>query len=223
MRLATANILHKLPAHKASNALAIVLGQRPQIVALQEWGGSRSSILRNAGAFTRLPRLRMRRVTEGYSFAAPASGGPPVGVDASWGEIVSVRSLLLAPKRAADRATRGVEAIIQEHATGRVHAVLNIHLLAHHDDPAHLRGWNEGREACEKWARSWTGYDRWVLGDTNRHLMDLPPLHSCWERHPAEPTFGKRTIDTIYGNERADAVRAFRTGSDHRAVVADYS
>jgi hypothetical protein len=227
MRLVTANVWKELSDDSAKKALGLVLAKRPQIVALQEWGRGREQILRDAGVFTRLPRtfrrLRVWPPSEGYAFAAPLGGGPPVGVDAEWGEIIAVRTLLLAPKRLADRATHGVEAIIRERATGRVHPVLNIHLLAHHDDPAHLRGWNEARHKVEEWAESWTGYPRWVIGDVNKHLLDIPPLKSCWDRQQPQPTFGKhRTIDAIYGNVRSVSVDAFRIGSDHRAVVADY-
>lgn len=226
MRLVTANILKTLPDKQATEALAIVLGKRPQIVALQEWGSGRGKILRGAGSFTRLPRVRRRMLSpvDGYAFAAPVTGGPPIGVDATWGEILLVRSIGLAEKRLADRATKGVEAVIREHATGQIHAVLNIHLLAHHDRPEQLRAWNEGVGSVQAWAKSWTGYPRWVLGDVNRHLLDLPPLVSCWHRHPAEKTGPHGgTIDGVWGNEAADDVRAFRTGSDHAGVVADYS
>ena len=226
MRLVSANVLKTLDDDEAARALGIVLAQKPQMGALQEWGRGRDHILREVGTLTRLPRTRrlQRPVPrEGWSFVAPITGGPPLFIDATWGEWISVRSLLLAEKRLADRATRGVEGIAREHATGRVHAVLNLHLLAHHDDPAHKRGWAEGKRSAEEWAESWEGYPRWVLGDGNKHLMDLPPLVSCWHQHDADPTGPHGgTIDAVWGNRKADDVRAFRIGSDHRAVVVDY-
>lgn len=211
MRLVTANVLKTLPPPKAAAALNAALNKKPHIIALQEWGSSRNRLLREA------------EFKHHYSFVTPVNGGPPLGILDSWGEWLTVRNLPLAPKGKAARATRGVEGIARARGSGRIHVVLNIHLLAHHDDPAHLRAWREGRQSVIEWAKAWGAYNRYVLGDGNKHLMDLPPLDSCWEGHRAQPTGPHGgTIDAIWTNRRSDFVDAFPIGSDHKAVVADY-
>jgi hypothetical protein len=191
--------------------LATVLDKKPNIVGLQEWGDSRDGVLL---------RTSLRA---GYSFVSPKNGGPPVGILDSWGEWLTVRKIPLAPKGDANRATYGVEGIARQYGTGRIRVVLNIHLLAHHDDPAQLRAWRIGRSSVIEWAKGWEGYSRFVLGDGNKHLMQLPPLVSCWDGHRAEPTGPHGgTIDAIWANRAAKAVDAYRTRSDHKFVVADY-
>lgn len=226
MKVATANVLVGLGDDQAGAALDRVLRFRPEVVGLQEWSRGRRRVLKGRGVVYRLPRLRKRLgrklPAQGYVFGYPLGGAPPVGVDAAWGELLAVRTVTLDPARAGLRATKACEAIIQEHATGQLHVVLNLHLLAHHDRPAYLAGWKRGKAAAETWVKSWEGYTRWVLGDTNKHLMVLPPLLSCWHGNKAEPTLGRRTIDNIYGESAASSARAVETPSDHDAVVAEY-
>ena len=226
MKVATANVKETLDATKAGAALDAVLATKPQIVGLQEWRKGRASVLASRGQVYRLPRLRKRLgrkpATSGYVFGYPLGGGPPVGVDAAWGELLTVRTIRLAPGSKKVRPTLATEAIIREHATGLLHIVLNFHLLAHHDRAAYLAGWKIGRAKAIQWVDSWAGFTRWVFGDTNDHLMGLPPLTSCWQGNPLEPTLGRRTIDNIYGERKAASAHAFNTPSDHDAVVADY-
>lgn len=227
MRVATANVLKTLDPDEAGASLDAVLARRPQIVGLQEWQRDRRDVLARRGALYRLPRLRKRLgrkpATSGYVFGYPLGGAPPVGVDAAWGELLAVRSITLSRARKGVRASKACEAIIRVHETGAIVPVLDLHLLAHHDRPAYLAAWREGRAAAIEWAESWAGFERWVLGDTNKHLMDLPPLVSCWKGNDVEPTGpGGGTIDQIYGVRRASKVRRIKTLSDHYSLVADY-
>jgi hypothetical protein len=63
--VATANILDRLDARRAAEALASVLEHEPDVVGLQEWGITRRSILRRHVA---------------YDWVAPPYGGNAVGV-----------------------------------------------------------------------------------------------------------------------------------------------
>jgi hypothetical protein len=223
--VATANVLKTLGQDDAARSLNAVMIHRPQMVGLQEWDKSRRPLLALRGRVFRLPRLRKRlgrkAPTSGYVFGYPLGGAPPVGVDAEWGELLAVRTITLAKGRGV-RATKACEALIRERATGALHVVLNLHLLAHHDRPAYAAAWRQGRAAAIEWAESWHGFNRWVMGDTNKHLMALPPLVSCWHGNKVDPTFGPRTIDNIYADRHATHVHAIETPSDHNAVVADY-
>lgn len=222
--VATANVLGRLSEQRAREALAATLTHQPTIVGLQEWSRKRKPLLREAGRVRRFPKLRNRpNAQSGYEWAYPLGGGQPVGVDAAWGHIVAVRSLLLARARDGVRATKGTEALVIEHATGRLHAVLNIHLVAHHHRPANLRAWREGVATVEAWAESWHGLPRWVLGDVNKHDLDLSPLVSCWAGNRLRPTFANRAIDGVWSDKRATSVTVINTPSDHHSVVAQYA
>ncbi len=231
VRIATSNVYVELDNAGAAKALDQVLATDPQILGLQEWSRSRRKILRKKARVVLFPatarHLRKRGLARAYPaagmvFAYPALGGQPVGVDAGYGEILSARRILLAKRRGKVRATYGTEVLIRVHATGQLRPVLNLHLLAHHDDPDHAAGWAEGRQSAIDWVESWAGFDALVMGDTNKDLMDLPPLVSCWvgNRHPG--TLHGRSIDNIYARSKAGAARTIRTPSDHDAAVADY-
>jgi hypothetical protein len=228
VRVATANVKVTLSPTLAGECLDEVLATAPQIVGLQEWSEARRSTLRKRGRVVRLPRLarlaRRGTPTEGYVFGYPLTGGQPVGVDAAWGEILTLRAVELASRAPGIRATLGTEALIRERETGRTFPVLSTHLMAHHDRPANRDAWQEGRTKARKWAQAWLeqGYSPFVLGDMNKHLMDLPPLVSCWDGNPRKATFGARTIDVIFGAAAAASVKTIQTASDHKAVVAEY-
>lgn len=231
LRVATSNVWVKLNPKQASSVVDEVLAAKPQIVGLQEWSRGRRKILRKNGPAMVFPgaqkvlrrwHLAEKYPTAGVVFGYPPIGGQPIGVDSEYGEIIAVRQIELAKRRKKVRATKGTEALIRVKATGALVPVLNLHLLAHHNDPAHKAGWEEGRRAAIDWAESWAGYDCIVMGDTNKDLMDLDGLISCWDGHPQPGTFKGRSIDNIYGRLKAADAFTIRTRSDHDTAVADY-
>lgn len=63
------------------------------------------------------------------------------------------------------------------------------------------------------------------VGDGNFDGMKVAPLVACWVGHPqkeADGTLGKRTVDYVYGPDRAESVDVVVTRSDHDSVIATY-
>lgn len=225
-KILTLNVLKTLTPLQARHALTKALAQRPHLGGLQECDSrQRDQLLAEAGTLVRAPRLRRllrrRPPFRGYVLGRPLRGGPVVLADADVFRLERLRSVVLT--RTGSRPTRATAAQLRERVTGTVHHVLVVHLLAHHDDPAQLDGWREGVAAARAWAESQHGVTCWVLGDTNKNLLRLPPLVSCWtlcRPLPTGPHGG--TIDSVYGTRPALDVAAVEVGSDHRAVVATY-
>jgi hypothetical protein len=219
IRVATANILKTLDRRPARRALLSVLAHRPAFGGLQEWEADRDAILRELGYLTRTPYAR-KLPSEDYVFLRPLHGGPVAFYDAARYDLARLRSRLLAH---GPRPTRATELILQDKRSGALVPVLDLHLLAHHDRPAYEAAWRAGRGAAMDWAEQWHGGPAFVLGDTNKHRMDLPPLRSCWDGRAAQPTGpGGGTIDSIYARERALEVETIAHDGDHKAVVATY-
>lgn len=222
MKVASANILGSLNDQQAAIRVRQMLAHEPTILGLQEWRPGRASLLRDHGHVFRYPRGARRYPRSGYVFAYPQRGGQPIGVDAEWGWIVYARELTLVPAGKGLRATDATEALVQDRS-GTIHACLNTHLMAHHDRPENREAWRDGVRAIRAWAVSWDGYERWVMADVNKHLLDMPPLVSCWDGNKVQATFRGRTIDGVWGNRRAARVRVVDfEGRDHDGVAATY-
>ena len=200
----TANVLVDLDQRATARVLARVLSPRPALVGLQEWGADRTNLL---------------DAHDDYDWCRP--GAMPVGIRRSVGKVVGSERIILARSRRGVRTTYATEARIREH-NGREHVVLNLHLVAHHDRPANLAAWQEGRRAVESWVRQQRDAQPWVMGDVNKHDLDFKGLVSCWHTNRLLPTFGPRTIDGIWTTQRADDADTIETASDHRAVLARY-
>lgn len=227
LRLATANIFKGMPPDKARLAIETVLIHRPDVLALQEVGRGRGRILRDL---------------DGYSFARPVDGGAPIVYGPRF-SLVRCRAVVLARREFVGHmpgrksrlpATVATLAVLHDEATGHDAAVIDFHLTAevqyagrYRRDLAHrLRVRRHKRERRRLRAliveqRS-KGRDVYALGDGNYDGLTLPPLTSCWEGRRAEGTLGNRAVDAIYAETRPTAVRTVVTGSDHRAVVANY-
>lgn len=222
LTVATANMLKTLGEKPARQAAEMVLGHRPHFGGLQEWLAERDPILRDLGTLIRFPAVRAKQQpTRGYVFVRPFRDAPVGFYNARVFGLERLRTLTLAP---GPRPTRATEMLLQHRSARTTVPVLLIHLLAHHDQPAYKKAWECGRAAAMDWAESWHGTDTFVLGDTNKHLMDLPPLKSCWDGNFPLPTGpGGGTIDTIYARRRAAQPITVHTASDHHAVVATYA
>jgi hypothetical protein len=123
MVVATANVLYTLGAGSARRALAGVLEQEPDLVALQEWHLSRVGLLRESGDVGVVPQVggRLRRsaaaaagaagAAPGYLWNSPPMGGCAVGARADRFELVRCRSRMLSTTGRADHPDRwlGVE------------------------------------------------------------------------------------------------------------------
>lgn len=221
MRLASHNIKVDLPDHSAAAAVRLVLQRNPDVIGLQEWGRSRRSVLAKFGTvviFPRLRRLWSRYPDAGYVFCYPL-GGQPIGVDASRWEVLTVRRILLSAKRPGVRAAYGTELTARPRDGGKTIPVLNLHLLAHLDREQNHDAWLDGIAAVRQWVDSWTGFDRYVMGDFNHAAVPLDGLRSCCSDKPV-PTFKGRPIDHIYG-PRGLTAETVHTSSDHNALVVD--
>jgi hypothetical protein len=149
MVVATANVLYTLGAGSARRALAGVLEQEPDLVALQEWHLSRVGLLRESGDVGVVPQVggRLRRsaaaaagaagAAPGYLWNSPPMGGCAVGARADRFELVRCRSRMLSTPGRADHPDRwlGVEpprvatlAVYRERATGRRVSLVDYHL-----------------------------------------------------------------------------------------------
>ena len=203
MIAATANILKELDNESAARALNKTLRNEPDLVAVQEWGRDRRDLLPDEYAW---------------------SGGMPIGVHPTWGDLLISRTVLVSRARGDARASRATEALILRGR--RLHIVLNVHLLAHHDEPANLAGWREGIQWIEDWVAGIQRYQPkvqpWVMGDVNKHNLRIEGLTSCWKGNPLLPTFRERTIDGIWTNKKANAARVIKTPSDHHSALATY-
>lgn len=230
--VALANILKALPASKAVDLLDRMLDTDPDLLGLLEWTGDsrrdrdqRHRALRRRGAIVRKPWAHRFRRRRGVVWVRKGRG-PILGVHSRFGipRTAQMLTLVEGDEDHDVRDTKGLEVIIDRPLCQA--AVLVTHLMAHHDRPANRRAWEQGKAACREWAREQqaAGREAWVLVDANKHLMELPPLVSCWDGRREIPTFrGRRTIDIIYGPRRARSVRTVPFGvRDHDGVVAEY-
>lgn len=221
-RIASHNVYEGLSDSDAGRSVRAVLQKHPDIIGLQEWGRDRRSVLKKFGTVVTFPRLRhlwSRYPDAGYVFVYPL-GGQPVGVDAAVFEVVIVRRVLLSSRRKGVRAAYGTEVVLRPRAGGRPVAVLNLHLLAHHDIPANHAAWLEGVKSVAEWVESCAGHDCYVMGDFNHEAVKLDGLRSCCDVKPVA-TFRGRAIDHIYGRRPLSLVAVINTPSDHDALVVE--
>lgn len=219
-RVATLNVQKDLSEAVAGTAMDTVLGQA-DLAALQEFKADRNPLLED------MPGWDLRRAR---------GGGPPVGVRRSWGEILTVRRLVLAKAQHVDKVA-GRKSVLpdnvatlatcRQYGQKRKTAFYSIHL------PSHVQFWPGPRRdmhdaavlRLQRSIRWQLGLGRrvFVAGDTNWDEFVLDPLVSCWHGRHAAGTLGGRTVDIVYAETPAKAVHTYGVGSDHRAVVAVYS
>lgn len=205
-RVITANIKQDLPLDRARASLAAVMNRKPDLVALQEWHH---------------PDLLAAYDAEYEWTEQPIM---PIGIRRCVGGFRSTRLIRMSKEMPGVRATYGLDAEIREHATGKRHAVLNVHPVAHLDRPRNHEAWRQSRARIDVWiGDNRAQHHRWVLGDMNMHNVQMPPLISCWKGRSLQATIGRRTIDGVWSEFRARWVRLRRTFSDHKAVEANYS
>ena len=224
--VATANVLGSLSRSDARDALAAVMGHRPDLVGLQEWGPSRG-------------RLLAEHVD--YVWAAPAYGGCPVGARADRFDFLHTRARVLGLIGRADRGVRAVPLLPPRTATlavfrdrwtgGRVslvcfHLVPAVQQAGRYREDRPLLVTRHRREvqrlahlvAAELAADNVT----YAVGDSNYDGLVLPGVTSAWVGRADGPgTLGsRRKVDDVFGPGPATSVTLVATASDHRAVIA---
>ena len=228
MRVVSHNIAKRLTRQQAHAAAAAVTKQKPTVAGIQEWAyGAR--LLKVFGMVIRAPRARRRAgrdyPSEGLVWGlARGAGGLPIGVRAEWGEIRSIKRVVLVKGTRSTRTTVAAEAIVKR-TTGETVAILNTHLLVPKRSAANREAHEDGTAAIRGWVRAQKRLGRQpiVMLDANKHLYDIPELVSCWKGNDAQPTGpGGLTIDIIFRDRMARRVDRFETTSDHSGVTALY-
>lgn len=223
MRLITHNILVSLNPADTATCVQTCLDYDPDVIGLVEVGRGKRDVLAKFGTVIAAPRLRAlfrKHPTDGIVWVYPL-GGQPVGVRADKYEVLTVRRLVISPAADGVRQTDATEVVLRDRRTGKRKAILNTHPVAHHNRRANLRSWRRSMQSIDDWADSWTGYDRYVMGDLNKEAVRIEWLVSCRVGNGDLPTFRGRGIDHIFGPRKfADAITV-KTESDHRALVAD--
>ena len=234
-RVASVNLKFTLTDAQFEAGLREVLAREPDLVALQEVGKSRNSILQ-------------RIAREGqYEWTRPRSpNGDPV-MPVMWRRsrfvLRACRPIRLARREYVGRlegrksnlpaswATEGIFDDLADHQAGPT-VLLNMHLTAevqlngkYRTDLRHrLRvqrhrqeRWRLGRRARFHKRHARTVY---VAGDTNYDGMRLGGFINCWLARSGG-TFGHRAVDCVFGETRGNPTTV-KTPSDHRAVICTY-
>lgn len=227
-RAATANVFKGLDHDKAAHALAEVLAYSPDLGGLQEWGKQRDSILKAARA---------------YDFARNDAGGGPVFWRRDRYGLVRCRAVVLARRSFVGHLTGrkstlpdniATLAILCDDQDGREVAAINAHLDAEVQTGGKYRTDKEHRPRVRRHKRQVRRLERlvrrqqrkgrrvFVFVDGNFDGLELDGLTSCWDGQPHMGTLGKRAVDIVFSGQKSRLVQTVVTGSDHKAVVADY-
>lgn len=229
-RVATAN----LPARKMTDrelvaGLDAVLDHHPRYLALQEVGPDRDAVVRKAGGVHGCRLVR-------------AKGGPPLLYDHAATEVLRVKRLVLSRssfvghligRKSTLPASIATEVVFEDDVDGEG-VIIDAHLDAevqfagkYRTDKAHRPRVRRHKRQCRRIVRRVRHHlrkGRWVKVclDGNFDALMLPPLVSCWAARKSSGTLGGRSVDIIFGELLASGVRTIVTGSDHKAVVAEY-
>lgn len=235
MRRGTANILVTLNSPRVAARFS-TLTDRCDVLALQEWPGSRNKMLDDTGRLLRWLQTRQTRHGRpprgAWTFHRSRLGGGPIGVRNSLGETaLSCRAKILAGPgfvgRNPDRKSRAflgpsyATRLKSRRADGSIVVRYVIHLTAGVQQGEH--GYRTDKASARRVARHRGERDRleWlverdqakygddnveVYGDSNFDKMPIPGLVGWWSIEPDASTFGSRTIDGIWTGEKPDSV-----------------
>jgi hypothetical protein len=241
-RVATANILYKLPRARAREALDLVLAEEPDLVGLQEWYVVRLPLLRASGSVrvTPGPPVAVPGAARRFHWVTGLGGGNAVGARADRFDLLAAHQPWLSMPGPTDRDDRllGLEppreatvGVFRDREAGDTVALNSYHLVsgavrgaAYRPDRARLvaRHRHEVGRLERFIARLHDqGHRVYAVGDSNHHLQRFAGLTSAWEGRDALPTCGRQTLDDVHGPGPASAVRLLPTPSDHLAVLAD--
>lgn len=245
--VASANILYKLPAPRARDALVQVLDSSPDLVGLQEWYVSRLRLLRQFGDVRVVPpfgtQLLRRPRSPEFHWIASAAAGNVVGARADRFTPISSRVVFLSRIGRSDRPDRFLHTepprvvtigVFQDRAVDRSVAMMSYHLApgvevdaAYHPERPLLRRRHEAEvrrleHLIAEHHRA--GHVVYAVGDSNFDSLRLAGLTSAWEGREHSPGTiggGTRKLDDVHGPGRASRVTLLATPSDHMAVVAE--
>lgn len=226
-RVGTANIFKGMSLVDAAHGLGVVLAERPDLLALQEWGPNRNSLLNGLKT---------------YRWARSPKGGGPVLYSDRYGllrtnsRVLSRRSFVgrLPGRKSTLPDNVAGEFVFSDDRDGGEDVVLNFHLDAevqsggrYRTDKAHrprVRRHKRQVRRLERIVARHQGKGRrvWLCGDTNYDGLRITGLVSCWSGQRAQGTLGRRTVDIVFADVPSFHVKTLVTGSDHRAVVATY-
>lgn len=236
--VASVNMRFTLPDRAAEAGLRRVLAERPDLVALQEWGVSRDDILRRIAA-------------EGqYRWTRPTSpNGDPI-MPVMWRDdryvLRSARAIRLARREFVGHlvgrksrlpASWASEVIFDDlasaHPDGEQTVLLDFHFTAevqkgagYRRDPAHrlrVRRHKRERRRLGKRAR-WhkrRGRTVYAAGDSNFHGLRLRGFVSCWTGRKGG-TLGNRAVDVVFAATKPHKLWPVQTPSDHDALIVTY-
>lgn len=236
--VASCNLRYTLSSAAFEAGLRKALATKPDLVALQEAGPNRDSII--------------QRVAHelGYSWCRPRSPNGDPTMPVLWRKdryrLRSCRAIRLARREFVghligrkDRlpASWATEAILDDldsrKPDGEQHTLLDYHLTAevqygnrYRRDPGHLlRVLRHRREKhrlgkrCRMHKRR--GRKVKAAGDSNFAGLTLRGFVSCWQnRHGG--TLGPRPVDIIFADTRGHDLRTIETPSDHLTLVVTY-
>jgi hypothetical protein len=231
MRRGTANILVTLGGPRVAARFA-TLTDRCDVLALQEWPGSRNKMLAALGRLLRWLQVRdivaQRRPRGTWTWHRPRLGGGPIGVRNALGEtaISCKAKILKGPGFVGRSPGRKSKAVLgPSYATrlksrrddGTIVVRYVIHLTAGVQAGKH--GYRTDAASSRRVARHRAERDRleWlverdqakygrdgveVYGDTNFHHMPIAGLVGWWSIAPGAAKFGNRAIDGIWTGRR---------------------
>jgi hypothetical protein len=240
-RIATANVLYKLPRVEAREALDLVLAEQPDLVGLQEWYVVRLPLLRATGSVRLAPAPITVPGGAGFHWITAVGGGNAVGARADRYDVLGAHQRWISLPGRSERADRalGIEppreatvGVFRDRELGDTVALISYHLVSGavrgpayrlDDRPGMVRRHQHEVTRVEELVLDLQdkGHRVYAVGDSNHHLQHFAGLTSAWQGRDWVPTLGRWTLDDVHGPGEATAVRTFGTPSDHLAVIAD--
>lgn len=247
-RVLTQNVWVNAPLGVAGAVLGRVLAEEPDIIALQEWPGSRNPLLRQNGDLVRAPgarRLVRRgpwRPQPGFVWTRPVIGPTgPVGLRADRYELLSCRAETLTGRRrinptprhpkAMVPANRATVVVARDHDRAEEVAVVGYHLWAgvqiggHYSqrpgDRARVDGHRDQVAALGRLIEAQLEQGRvvYALGDSNFDGLRLPGVVSAWDGREDDPRGTHREGGHV-GRRKIDDV--FGPGRAQQVELVDH-
>ncbi|MCL2542471.1 MAG: hypothetical protein FWE71_08450 [Nocardioidaceae bacterium] len=239
-RIATANVLYKLPRYDARHALDLVLAEEPDLVGLQEWYVVRLPLLRPTGSVRVAPGPVTVPGGSRFQWVTGLGGGNVVGARADRYDLLASRQPWLSLPGPTDRTDRllnleppreATVGVFADREAGDTVALISYHLVSgavrgasyRSDRPRLVRRHRHEVARLDDLVGELQadGHRVYAVGDSNHHLQRLTGLTSAWEDREPAPTCGRQTLDDVHGPGDATGLRLVTTPSDHLAVVVD--
>lgn len=229
MRVVTANVQCTLDLNAAGRCLDAVLGQRPDVVLLQEWALKRVPLLIAQGRTSVVPGGLGSLGRGAYRWFAPITGGCAVGVrldrfDAATARLVSLSRPGWSEGQRVQPGRTAVAVRALDRVSGQPTCLVSYHLIPGAQDGG---GYDSSRPHQASRHRSEgarlqrcidralrQGVQIFAGGDSNFAGFALDGLTSAWTT--------TARIDDVFATMPAQAVIRIETESDHPAVVVDY-